>query len=103
MAADIVKTAQRSVGAARDQERLTQQIGSEVVAGVDNLFGPPNNLPCAPEDASLLTFEEIGRDVVMRRQSACALYRGIDSFSEICVDSTSHVRAFQQRMDYIQP
>ena len=51
MAADVIKSAQLTLGTAHQQQRFAQKVGGEEVAGLQQLLAMPNHLPGASKDA----------------------------------------------------
>jgi hypothetical protein len=103
MPANIVETAQHSIRPAHHQKRLTQQIGSNVMARITYQLRPPDNLPRLPEYAARLFCEQIGHSVILRRQGAGARNVAIYNRSRDYVELLRHAPNLSwDEMDYIQ-
>ena len=75
MPADVVEGAQLAVEAVRDDDRLVEDRDRDEVADALELIGPCHELPGAAEDPLLLALEDVGVEVVARRQRGCAAER----------------------------
>jgi hypothetical protein len=78
MPADVVEAAQSSVGAAHEQQRLTDEGGREKVAGIRDLAGVTNDLPRSREDLFSFGKKNARVGIKMRGQSPGSRDLGVD-------------------------
>ncbi len=67
--AHVIKAAQFAVVIAHDQQRLADQLGRKVVAGVRHLVAMPHHLPAAGKDSLFLGRKRLRPGIEMRGQS----------------------------------
>ena len=60
MAANVIKAAENAVIVADDEERLSDEVEGEVVAGARDLVNMSDDLPCGCEDPGLFVFKRRG-------------------------------------------
>ena len=78
MPADIVEGAEALVSSANHEQRLADELGSEIVAGVFNLVAMPNDLPGAPEDVLPFLRGDLAIEIERSGKSPGAGNIGID-------------------------
>src|ERR1700733_3437357 len=76
--AHVIEAAQLAVAIANDQQRLADQLGRKVVAGVCHLVAMPHHLPAPHKDSLFLGRKRIRLGVEMRGQSPGPRNIGID-------------------------